>query len=701
MEKEEKMEKEKIEELRTEIARHDYLYHVLDQPEISDYEYDKLFTQLLQLEKQYPNWVSSNSPTQRVGGTPLDSFEKIEHRTPMLSLQNSYDEEDISDFSERVRQFLKTKEAIEFFCEPKFDGLAMELIYENGSLENAITRGNGQVGENVISNVKTIKSIPLKLQKAPKLLEIRGEVIMLKEDFKNLNAFQDENGLSVFANPRNAAAGSIRQLDPRITAKRNLKFFAYAPGVLDGIEFRSQSEFSDYILKAGLPGIGQNNSVQSINEFITETEKLLSQKATKLSDLKLAFCCQSSDEVIQYYHFINKIRHQLPFDIDGIVMKVNRLDYQDRLGFISRSPRWANAAKFQPEQSLSMVKDIVVQVGRTGALTPVAILEPTNVGGVIVSNATLHNQEEIQRKDVRIGDTVVIQRAGDVIPEVVSVVKEKRPDGSSPYLLPTICPECGGPVEKNEGEVVLRCTNQLCPAIFRESVKHFVSRRAMNIDKVGEKIVEQLIREGLVSAFSDLYTLKKEQLLKLDRMAEKSASNIIESIDRSRTPDFSRFLFALGIRFVGEQTASSLAQHFPSVDEFLVATEEALLQIDDIGPKVSQSILHQLKNASFVNEVRRLITVGVHPVYERPTSNPDELPLKGVAIVVTGTFEQSRDEIKTKIKRLGGTCPSSVSKKTNYVLAGEAAGSKLKKANELGIPVLNWDGFENLVKGSK
>lgn len=660
------------EKLKKQIAEHDYNYYVLDRPTITDYEYDKLYAELLKMEKEHPELDVTDSPTQRITGKPLDAFKKANHRTPMISLANTYSPEEIRDFDTRVKKFLKTEKDIEYFCEPKFDGLAIELIYEEGRFVRALTRGDGITGEDVTENIKTIRSIPLKLKSAKPLplLEARGEVLMYKKDFLELNEAQQENGLQTFANPRNAAAGTVRQLDARISASRPLRFFAYAPGVIEGKTFSTQQEIEDYFTEIGLP---------VVQDF----------EGTPLRKV-----CQGPQEVIDYYHSIEKIRHKLPFDIDGIVVKVNSVRTQDELGFVARNPRWAAAAKYKPEQAETIVENIVVQVGRTGALTPVAIMKPVRVGGVTVTNATLHNQEEVSRKDVRIGDTVVIQRAGDVIPEIVAVVTSKRPKSAEPFVIPAKCPICGEKVVKLEGEVVTRCVNPLCPAIVKEALKHFVSRRAMNIDKVGDRLIETFVDQKLISSFSDFYRLKKSQILELERQGDKSAENIISSIEKSKKATLARLIYALGIRFVGEQTGKALADHFVTVENFLNASEEELLQIPDIGPKVAKSIVEWLNKKTLVKEVRELIKLGV--TVEGPMRKTTG-PLSGKSFLITGTLPVKRDDAKDFIEQNGGKILGSVSSKLNYLVVGDDPGSKLEKAQTLGVQVISWDDLQKMI----
>lgn len=665
------MSKKRHEELKKIISEHDYHYHVLDKPVITDFEYDQLFSELLKLEAAEPNLDKSDSPSQRVGSVPLAAFEKVAHRKPMLSLANSYSTNDILAFDERIKKFLNTEDGVSYFAEPKFDGLSMELVYENGFLTRAITRGDGFVGEDVTQNIKTIKSIPLRLNISvpPVLLEVRGEVLMFKSDFAKLNEQQQENGQQTFANPRNAAAGTIRQLDSKVAAARPLRFFAYALGATEGVSFESQEEIGNYFTKIGIPTATATNP-------------------------DIVHVCDNASTAVEYYNYIEKVRSKLPFDIDGVVIKVNSLRLQEDLGLVARSPRWATAAKFKPEQAQTTVEDILVQVGRTGALTPVAIMTPIRVGGVTVTNATLHNQEEIDRKDVRIGDTVIIQRAGDVIPEIVEVLLEKRPKTSTRFILPSACPVCHSRVEKLEGEVVTRCTNPLCVAILKESLKHFATRRAMNLDKIGDRLIETLVDQKMVTKFSDLYRLKKEDLISLNRQGEKSAENIIKSIEHSKQTTLARFIFALGIRFVGEQTAKHIANHFITIENFLTATEEELLQIPEIGPKVAKTILNWLSNPKLVNEVKDLVQLGVR--FQKP-QRATSGKLTGKSFLITGTLPVKRDEAKDFIEKNGGKILGSVSSKLNYLVVGDDPGSKLDKAQGLGVSIISWDELQSMV----
>jgi DNA ligase (NAD+) len=687
------MSKKRISELTRIIQHHDHLYHTLDRPEITDKEYDLLFSELQTLEGQYPEFALPDSPTQKVGGAVLDAFEKVAHRTPMLSLQNTYNEDEIREFEVKIQRQLGSNAQIEFYCGPKFDGVAMELVYEHGLLTKALTRGDGFVGENVVSNVRTLKSVPLRLQldKPPSYFEVRGEVLMLKEEFKKLNEMQTQEGETPFANPRNASAGTLRQLDSAIVAKRPLEFFCYAPGVMEGVSLKTLVDFEELAKKCGFP-------TTELIEHSTDHKKILSLfKEKKINPLRPPFSqvCTGADAVIAYYHLIHSLRHLLPFEIDGIVVKANSLKLQEELGFVARSPRWAFAGKFEPEQATTVVEDIAVQVGRTGALTPVAIMQPVAVGGVTITNATLHNQDEIDRKDVRIGDTVVIHRAGDVIPEVVSVVLEKRPKNSKKFVLPKNCPSCDKDSVLIEGEAVRRCVNPFCPAIMKESLKHFASRNAMNIEKLGDRLIEIFFENDLVKTFSDFYRLKKSQILELDRQGEKSADNIIKSIDGSRSTTLAKFIYALGIRHVGEQTAKALANHFRSLDSFLAASEEELTAIRDVGPRVALAIRQTLDNKKFIKEIEKLVELGVE--IEAPSQKKKGTQLAGLTFVITGSFAISRDLIKAMIEDHGGSTSSSVSKKTSYLVAGEAAGSKLDKAQELGVKILDWSAFEKML----
>ncbi|MCB0413660.1 MAG: NAD-dependent DNA ligase LigA [Bdellovibrionales bacterium] len=687
---------QRIEELKQEVSKHDHQYYVLDEPIISDFEYDKLFSELMALETKYPQFRAEDSPTLRVGGQAIDKFEKISHSEPMLSLQNSYSPEDILEFDDRVKKFLKSEDPILYFCEPKLDGLALEVIYKNGLLVGGLTRGDGKVGENVFENVKTIKTLPLRINspQTPELLEVRGEVVMLKKDFKRLNEHQVNSNLPPFANPRNAAAGTIRQLDPKITASRPLTFIAYAKGLLKGLNISSQADLMQNFSDMGIKTLGLAKKETDSPLILEEIAKNYIKNPKRTPPL--CAICTSATEAIAYYHFIGKLRPHLPFDIDGVVIKVNSFELQEALGAIARNPRWATAAKFEPEKATTTINNIFTQVGRTGALTPVAEMEPTEVGGVTITYATLHNQDEIDRKDIRIGDTVIVQRAGDVIPEVIEVLKEKRPKKSKPFIMPNTCPVCSHPVFREEGEAKSYCINQICPAIIKESLKHFASRKAMNIDKLGDKIVNQLVDAGLVTRFSDIYRLTKEKLLTLERFAEKSAQNLIDSIEASKKTSLARFIYSLGIRYVGEQTGLVLQNHFLQLDNFLQTKPEELIEIRDIGPKVAASILRSLEDKEFISEIKSLVKLGVD-IEEVTLPKSEELKLSGLNIVITGTLPVGRDEAKKLIQSLGGKSSGSVSKKTDYLLTGDSSGSKLEKARELGVPILNWEQFNQLI----
>lgn len=658
----------KYESLKKQIAEHDYKYYVLDQPSISDYEYDQLYSQLLHIEQQHPDWITPDSPSHRITGKVLQGFTKIQHRIPMISLGNTYSPEELVDFDERIKKFLKNDDPIEFYVEPKYDGLAIELIYENGVFTGGSTRGDGVTGEDVFENLKTIKSIPLRLKSdsPPKLLEIRGEVLIFKKDFVILNQHQDELGLPAFANPRNAASGTIRQLDTKITSSRPLRFIAHGIGGSEGFNWETQAELVEHFESLGLP-IAPNN---------------LRKKCSKIQD------------VIEFYQMVKEQRHQLSFEIDGIVVKVNSKKTQEELGLIAKSPRWATAAKYEPERAETIIEDIIIQVGRTGVLTPVAIMKPVKVGGVTITNATLHNFEEVQRKDVRVGDSVWIQRAGDVIPEVIEVILNKRPQSNHPFKMPHRCPTCNSGVEKLEDEVAYRCTNAFCPSVIRESVKHFASRKALNIERVGDRLIEELVDKGLVKTFSDLYKLKKEELLALERKAEKSVQNILTSIEKSKSTTLARFIYALGIRFVGEQTAKTLEAHFQSIDNFLNADEATLVDLPDVGPKVAQSILKAINDPHFKTEVKALMQVGINPQVQKLTNR--EGKFSGKTFLITGTLPIKRSEAETLIETHGGKILSAISAKLNYLIVGEDPGSKLDKAKSLGVQTLTWEELQNL-----
>lgn len=658
--------KEAIEKLRKQIQEANHKYYVLDQPTISDAEYDKLFRKLVQLEEQHPELKDPYSPTQKVGGPPLDKFKKYKHREMMLSLQNIYSQEELGECFERWE---KSVRAVALVGEPKFDGLAIELVYENGKLAVAATRGDGETGEDVTSNVRTIKSVPLELRgKFPKLLEVRGEVILQKSDFAKINEERAKTGEPLFANPRNAAAGSIRQLDPTIAAKRKLDCFCHSIGRAEGITSESHWELLDQFGTWGLR--------------INPIRKLL----------------KSKDAVQKFFHDVETQRDDLPYEIDGIVLKMDEFRDQRELGVLARSPRWAVAYKFKAREANTKLLDVTFQVGRTGAITPVAVLEPVNVGGVEVSRASLHNEDQIKALGLKIGDTVVIQRAGDVIPDVVSVVSAARKGKEKPIRFPKSCPSCGGHIVRAEGESAHRCTNRACPAQLAESIKHFASKRAMNIEGLGDKWIDQFLEKGLIKHFSDLYRLKREDLLTLERQGEKLADKILGAIEKSKHATLDRFLYALGIRFVGERTAELLATHFGSLKRFLKATDEELRNVEEVGTSVAATIREFLDDPKNLEEVARLLKNGVVP--QEIKGHDGQQPLKGKTFVITGTLPSlSRDEAEDLIRRHGGKVTSSVSKNTSYLVLGESPGSKADKATLLGIATIGEEALKQLIAG--
>jgi DNA ligase (NAD+) len=653
----------RVAELREALALHNTAYYVNDAPTISDTEYDALFRELQQLEAQYPDLRSIDSPTQRVGGAVLDAFNKVTHRVPMLSLSNAFDSSDIIAFDKRIRDDLGVSDELTYAVEVKFDGLAMSLRYEHGILVQAATRGDGQVGENVTANVRTIRAIPLKLsgKNIPEALEVRGEVLMRREDFAKLNQTQMERGDKLFANPRNAAAGSLRQLDSSITAQRTLSFFAYGVGeVIGDFVQKDFSQTSVQLREWGLPIYTRDNTVVGV------------------------------EGLLEFYDRILNTRDGLPFDIDGVVYKVNDVALQDELGFVSRSPRWAIAHKFPAQEMTTTVIDINVQVGRTGAITPVARLTPVFVGGVMVSNATLHNEDEVRRKDVRIGDTVVVRRAGDVIPEVVMSIIEKRPDDAREFVMPTRCPECDSVIHREEGEAAARCTGGLiCPAQVKQSLMHFAQRRAINIDGLGDRLIEQLVDVGMIKTPDDLYRLTVEQLAGLERMGEKSARNVVDAITASKQTTLAKFIYALGIRHVGEATAKSLAMYFGSLDKVMHASVEELCEVADVGPVVAESAHDFFADPRHQVVINALIECGVSwddVVIHRAI----EGVFVGKTVVLTGTLPTlGRDDAKAMLEAAGAKVSGSVSAKTDYVVAGDAAGSKLEKAEKLGVKILD------------
>ncbi len=657
-----------IGQLRAEIERHSYNYYVLDAPTIPDAEYDKLFRELQAIEAQHPELLTSDSPTQRVGGKVLDGFSPVRHAVPMLSIRTETDTESSGalNFDTRVRNALESHSGeIEYNCELKFDGLAINLRYERGVLVQAATRGDGETGEDVTQNVRTIHCIPLHLTGCnAEVLEVRGEVYMSRKDFNRYNDKQRELGLPTLVNPRNGAAGSIRQLDPALAARRPLSFFAYGLGEVKGWTLpATHSAILDALAQFGLPVCGDRAVVRG---------------AQALS---------------AFHRDVAAKRDALPFDIDGVVYKVNDRKLQAELGFVSREPRWAVAHKFPAEEQLTLLRDIEIQVGRTGKLTPVAKLEPVFVGGTTVSNATLHNEDEIRRKDVHIGDTVIVRRAGDVIPEVVGVLVERRPFGAKPFVMPTSCPVCGSHVVREEGEAATRCTGGLfCAAQRKQAILHFAGRRAMDVEGLGDKLVDQLVDENLIRSLPDLYRLDVATLAGLERMAEKSAQNIVAALEKSKQATLNRFLFALGIRHVGESTSKDLVRHFGNIDAIMQADNARLLAVPDVGPVVAQSIVDFFSEPRNREVVQQLRMLGVH-WDEHAGVSTQSLPLSGKTFVLTGTLTRlSRDEAKSRLESLGAKVAGSVSKKTDYVVAGTEAGSKLDKARELNVPV--WDEAE-------
>lgn len=658
-----------------QLDRWEHAYYVLDAPEVPDSEYDRVYQALEQLEADHPTLIQSDSPTQRVGGKPSEGFEQVKHRVPMLSLGNAFEESDVLAFDRRVKELadLPSDTTIDYAVDPKFDGLAISIHYKNGLFEQAITRGDGTVGEDVSANVKTIRSLPLKLkgENLPQHLEVRGEIFMFKKDFAQMNERQAELGLKVFANPRNAAAGTIRQLDPKIAASRPLRFFCYGAALSREQlrDLKSQSATMKWLASMGLP-ISQ-----------------LSESA------------QGAQGLLNYYRQVGENRSNLPFEIDGVVYKVDSFDLQDQLGFVAKAPRFAVAHKFPPDEVLSRILTIEVQVGRTGSITPVAKLEPVKVGGVMVSSATLHNLDEIQRKDLRVDDQVLVRRAGDVIPEVLPFSGNVRSTLSTAFQMPTHCPICNSLVRKEEGEAAFRCTGGLvCKAQLTQSIIHFAHRRAIDIEGLGSKLVEVLVEKEWVKTPADLFRLKFEDLVQLERMGEKSANNLLESIHKAKQTTFGRFLFGLGIRHVGEATARDLATHFNSVEKLMSATFDELLEVNDVGPVVAESIRQFFDEPANQQVVRELIELGL----SWPESQTQVLdathPFFGKTFVLTGSLSQfSRDEAGALILERGGKVSGSVSKKTDFVLAGESAGSKLDKASSLGITILDEPTFQGML----
>ena len=661
--------KDSISELRKQINNHNYQYYILDNPIISDYEYDNLMRKLQDLEKKYPDLITQDSPTQRVGASPLDAFDSVDHSIPMLSLENAMNSEELFQYYERTKRGLQTDLDIDFIAEPKLDGIGVELVYENGLFTYGLTRGDGIKGENITQNLKTIKAIPLSIRterfSAPKLLEVRGEVFMEKDKFKTFNDNRLKNELPIFANPRNAAAGSLRQLDSSITASRPLSIYCYEPGKINGRNFENHIDFLSTLTDWGFP----------VNREIKLVKNL--------------------EGIISYHKKLEKKRSALPYEIDGTVFKVNNIKQREILGLRSRSPRWAIAGKFKAEQVTSVVVDIIASIGRTGAVTPVAKLKPVSVGGVIVTNATLHNQDEIDRKDVRIGDTVLVQRAGDVIPEVVKIIANKRPGGTTKYILPSECPVCGKEVKRPKDESVARCNNLLCPAQTKGRIKHFISKGGLDIEGFGDKLVDQLVDKSLLKTFDDVFKLNFGNLESLDRMAEKSAQNVLSAINNSKKTTFSKFVYALGIRNVGAHLSKVLEEKFESdIGKFQKASIEELEEINEVGPIVAEAIVNFWSNETNLNMVNECFKCGVS-FYQKKLESQN---LSGLSFVFTGTLKTiKRSEAKNYVESHGGHLSSSVSKNTDFLVAGDSSGSKLKKAQDLNIKIIDERKFLEMV----
>lgn len=664
--------KEKIAQLVEQLNKYAYEYYVLDAPTVPDAVYDQKFQELLELEAQFPDLVLDHSPTQRVGDEPLDAFEKVEHAVPMLSLSNAFGEGELRDFDRRVRNGLKSDD-IEYICELKIDGLAVSLTYEDGQFVRGATRGDGRVGEDITNNLRTIRSVPLTIPEKNKI-EVRGEAFMPKASFIQLNEQREKAGESLFANPRNAAAGSLRQLDPKIAASRNLDLFLYGYGEWNvEKDIHTHSERLQYMQKIGF----------KVN---SEWKK-----------------CKSIDEVIEYVNYWTENRRTLPYEIDGIVIKVNDLRQQEQLGYTARTPRWATAYKFPATEAVTTINDIELSVGRTGVVTPTAILTPVFIDGSTVSRATLHNADQIKELDIRLGDTVIIKKAGDIIPQVVRVIKEERSGDEVPYEMPDNCPACGTELVHLDGEVALRCMNPDCPAQLKEGLIHFVSRDAMNIDGLGEKVIEQLFEEKLVQSIDDLYRLTKEQLLPLERMGEKSVTNLLNAIEASKENSLERLIFGLGIRHIGAKAAETLARQFETMEKLQQATYEELVAIDEIGEKMAEAVVHYFEQDKVAELIQKLQELGVNMTYKGRTAVEivdEENVFLNKTFVLTGKLEIfTRREAKDLIESFGGKVTSSVSKNTDVVIAGEAAGSKLDRAKELGITIWDEATFEEKIKG--
>lgn len=663
--------KTEIEELRKKINQHSYAYYVMDNPTVSDYEYDLLFRRLLELEEKYPQFITAQSPTQRIGAIPSNSFEKITHPTPMLSLGNAFSNNELILFDQRVKNILQI-DTVQYVVEHKIDGLAINLIYENGKLVKAATRGDGSIGEDVTANIRTIKAIPLELNveevEIPEFLEVRGEVYLPKKEFIRLNKERQANDEALFANCRNAAAGSLRQLDPKETAKRYLSAILYGIGEIKGLNFENHSAVLDFLSKLGFKTNKEYQIFSNINE------------------------------VMQYCASWSEKKEQLDFDIDGMVIKVNNLKDQKILGYTAKDPRWAIAYKFQPEQGTTKIENIVVNVGRTGAITPLAYLTPVTISGSKISKATLHNEDYIVAKDIRIGDTVIVHKAGEIIPEVVAVKLEERTGTEVKFVMPQICPECQNPVVKEDNEAAYKCVNPNCPAILREKFIHFVSRDAMNIEGLGPSVVSMLLDNNLINDVADLYKLTTEELLNLDRIGAKSAENLISAIEKSKQAGLNRLLFALGIRFVGVKAANILANHFKSMKALTKSSLEDLLAINEIGTKIAQSIIAYFNKQENLMLLDKLSEVGVN-MTAKTIERMEQENFQDKIFVLTGNLESfNRKEASLLIEQFGGKVSSAVSKKTDFVVAGTEAGSKLTKAQELGINIISEEEFKNMMK---
>ncbi|RKD21077.1 DNA ligase (NAD(+)) LigA [Ammoniphilus oxalaticus] len=658
----------RIEQLKEWIAKHDFLYYVKDNPQISDQEYDQLMQELIQLEGNFPELLTVDSPTQRVGGEPLPFFEKVEHSSPMLSLGNAFNVDDLRDFDRRVKQHVG-EHSVKYVCELKIDGLAVSLRYEAGMFVQGATRGDGSIGEDITLNLRTIRSLPLKLTE-PRTIEVRGEAFMPKPAFEKINRLRAEQGEALFANPRNVAAGSLRQLDPKLAAARELDIFLYGVGSLEGEHVDSHSEALDYLETLGF----------------------------KVNPKRRLFA--SMEEVIEFVEAWTLKRSELPYEIDGLVVKVDSFAQQQELGSTARSPRWAVAYKFPAEEAVTVLEDIEVSVGRTGVVTPTAILQAVSLAGTTVQRASLHNEDIIREKGLMLGDQVIVKKAGDIIPEIVAVLAERRTGAEQPFSMPTECPECDSALVRLEDEVALRCINPSCPAHIREGMIHFVSRNAMNIDGLGERLITQLFNHKLVNGVADLYFLNRDELLRLERMGEKSVENLLNGIEASKQNSLERLVFGLGIRLVGVKAARTLSQHLLTMDQLMNVTEEELVAIDEIGPKMAQSVVTYFQNEQVRETIERLRSAGVNLEYTGPRVEQIQAdsPFGGKTVVITGTLEQmTRKEAQTAIEERGGKVSGSVSSRTDFVVAGESAGSKLRRAEELNVTVLNEEQFLSML----